>query len=130
VEVEIALEDGQGEAGLMLFYNPMCYTGIALSDNGVKIIRRTYDQSAMSHDELEKSGWRARVRIVNDHHEVDFWVQIGDGEWKKLRTASEVSGFHHNVFGGFLSLRVGLYAVGSGTAQFRDFRYRGCDNKE
>ena len=31
---------------------------------------------------------------------------------------------HHNVFGGFLSLRVGLFAVGKGAVRLRDFRYR------
>jgi len=35
-----------------------------------------------------------------------------------------VSGIHHNVFGGFLSLKVGVYAAGSGTVRLRDFRYR------
>jgi hypothetical protein len=36
----------------------------------------------------------------------------------------EVSGYHHNVRGGFMSLRPALYAAGSGEARFRDFRYR------
>jgi xylan 1,4-beta-xylosidase len=35
----------------------------------------------------------------------------------------EVSGIHHNVFGGFLSLKVGVYAAGAGTVRLRDFRY-------
>jgi xylan 1,4-beta-xylosidase len=35
-----------------------------------------------------------------------------------------VSGIHHNVFGGFLSLKVGVYAAGGGTVRLRDFRYR------
>jgi xylan 1,4-beta-xylosidase len=36
----------------------------------------------------------------------------------------EVSGYHHNVCGGFLMLRPGLYAAGDGEARFRAFRYR------
>jgi xylan 1,4-beta-xylosidase len=47
-----------------------------------------------------------------------------DNGWKKLAASFDVSGFNHNVFGGFLSLRIGLYAAGPGTAQFREFRYR------
>jgi hypothetical protein len=35
----------------------------------------------------------------------------------------EVSGYHHNVRGGFLMLRPGLYAAGTGEAKFRDFRF-------
>jgi xylan 1,4-beta-xylosidase len=37
-------------------------------------------------------------------------------------TRMEVSGMHHNVFGGFLSLRVGLFAIGKGAVRLRDFR--------
>ncbi|WP_255783775.1 hypothetical protein [Marilutibacter chinensis] len=36
----------------------------------------------------------------------------------------EVAGIHHNVFGGFLSLRLALYSAGEGAARFSDFRYR------
>jgi hypothetical protein len=35
----------------------------------------------------------------------------------------EVSGINHNVFGGFLSLKVGIYSVGKGAIQLRDFQY-------
>jgi xylan 1,4-beta-xylosidase len=35
----------------------------------------------------------------------------------------EVLGYHHNVRGGFLMLRPGLYAAGPGEARFRDFRF-------
>ena len=44
--------------------------------------------------------------------------------WTVHGTRMEVSGLHHNVFGGFLSLRVGLYATGSGGVRFGDFRYK------
>jgi xylan 1,4-beta-xylosidase len=130
VEVEVALADAQSEAGLLLFYNPQCYTGIALSPAGLKLIFRTYDQLVVPRAEIDAAGGRARLRIVNDHHEIDFYYQIGDGEWCKTISSAEVSGFHHNVFGGFLSLRVGLYASGPGAAEFSDFRYRGCDHLE
>jgi xylan 1,4-beta-xylosidase len=36
----------------------------------------------------------------------------------------EVSGLNHNVFGGFLSLKIGIYSVGTGSVRLRDFRYR------
>jgi hypothetical protein len=83
VEVDVSLQDAQSEAGLLLFYNPQCYTGIALSPQGLKLIHRTYDQVIVPRAELETAGGRARLRIVNDHHEVDFWYQLGDGDWRK-----------------------------------------------
>jgi hypothetical protein len=39
----------------------------------------------------------------------------------------EVSGFHHNVFGGFLSLRLAIFSAGRGEIRARDFRYRGLE---
>jgi xylan 1,4-beta-xylosidase len=106
VEVDVTLHDAESEAGLLLFYNPQCYTGIALSPQGLKLMHRTYDQVIVPRSEVSSTGGRARLRIVNDHHEVDFWYRLGDGNWRKTTSSSEVSGFHHNVFGGFLSLRV------------------------
>jgi hypothetical protein len=35
-----------------------------------------------------------------------------------------VSGYHHNVRGGFMALKPGLFVSGTGEARFRDFRYR------
>jgi hypothetical protein len=36
----------------------------------------------------------------------------------------EVSGYHHNVAGDFLSLRPALYSARSGEARFTNFTYR------
>lgn len=35
----------------------------------------------------------------------------------------EVSGLHHNVFGGFLSLKPAIYSAGRGGIVVRDFAY-------
>jgi len=35
-----------------------------------------------------------------------------------------VSGYHHNVRGGFLALKPGIFVSGKGEARIRDFRYR------
>jgi xylan 1,4-beta-xylosidase len=39
----------------------------------------------------------------------------------------EVSGYHHNVAGEFLSLRPAIYAAGTGEVRFRQFVYRALD---
>jgi hypothetical protein len=36
----------------------------------------------------------------------------------------DVSGYHHNVAYGFMSLRPAIYATGAGQAKFRDLQYR------
>ena len=37
---------------------------------------------------------------------------------------SEVSGIHHSVFGGFISLKISIYSAGEGSIRLRDFSYR------
>jgi len=121
-EVDVELE-GECEAGLILFYNPSCFAGIALDSRGARPLRR--GRSQLRKPSGSGAG-RARLRLVNDHHEIDLFVADNGGtEWRKLTKSLETSGYHHNVFGGFLSLRLGLYAAGSGRATFRSFRYRG-----
>lgn len=43
--------------------------------------------------------------------------------WQKTEGSTEISGMHHNVFGGYLDLRPAIYACGSGNATIRNFRY-------
>jgi beta-xylosidase len=65
------------------------------------------------------------IRVTNDRHIVTYDTS-GDGgkTWIRFDRGMEVSGYHHNVRGGFLMLRPGLYAAGKGEARFRDFRFR------
>ncbi len=65
------------------------------------------------------------MRVTNDANVVT-WEYSHDGgrSWTLHGTRMEVSGMHHNVFGGFLSLKVGLYGTGRGAVRLRDFRYR------
>ncbi|MEP6899920.1 MAG: hypothetical protein ABI870_15455 [Rhodanobacter sp.] len=44
--------------------------------------------------------------------------------WLLRGLRMEVSGLHHNVFGGFLGLRIGIYSASEGDIVIRDFRYR------
>ena len=49
--------------------------------------------------------------------------------WKRFDRGMEVSGYHHNVRGGFLMLQPGLYAAGVGEARFANFTYRAFDSE-
>ncbi|GAA6766717.1 hypothetical protein AAFH68_26600 [Flavobacterium sp. CGRL1] len=52
-----------------------------------------------------------------------MFYSIDGKEWKKIENSAEVSAFHHNVLSGFMSLRLGLSAVGEGQVTFRNFKY-------
>src|SRR3546814_19444759 len=55
-------------------------------------------------------GRRMRMRVTNDRHIITYDTS-GDGgkTWTRFDRGMEVSGYHHNVRGGFLMLRPGLY---------------------
>ena len=74
-------------------------------------------------------GARMRIRITNRRHIVSIHTS-GDGgqTWQRFDRGMEVSGYHHNVRGGFLMLRPGLYAAGEGEARFRDFRFNALED--
>ena len=68
------------------------------------------------------------MRLTNRRHIVSLHTS-GDGgrTWHRFDRGMEVSGYHHNVRGGFLSLKPGLYAAGSGEARFRNLRFTALD---
>jgi len=118
VEVDVEVESGC-EAGLLLYYDQKHACGIRLGPKGVgaRIASGyTYDAGVTAA--------RARLRIANDHQEVDFLYSLPGGQWTRARESTEVSGLRQNVLGGFLSLRPALYACGSGKAIFRSFAHR------
>ncbi|MFD0947724.1 family 43 glycosylhydrolase [Sphingomonas canadensis] len=118
-ECDIEIDAG-GTAGLLLFYDERLYCGLGF--DAERFVTHQYGieraRPANPH------GRRMRMRVTNDRHIVSFHTS-GDGgaSWRKFDRGMEVSGYHHNVRGGFLMLRPGLYSAGGGTARFRDFRF-------
>jgi xylan 1,4-beta-xylosidase len=53
-----------------------------------------------------------------------FHYSVGGRDWQKFDVQMEVSGYHHNVAGDFLSLRPAIYAAGNGEARVRAIEYR------
>jgi xylan 1,4-beta-xylosidase len=122
-ECEVTIElQGAGEGGLLLFYNEKAFVGLGLSGEGIRTYEYAQEQSWM------KRPWQGRsirIRLSNERNIVTFRYSNDDGRtWQLHGLRMEVSGIHHNVFGGFLSLKVGLYSAGAGAARFSRFSYR------
>ena len=119
-ECEVELGDGT-TAGLLLFYDDKLYCGLGFDEKRFV----THQYGLERGRPANPQGRRMRIRVTNDRHIVSFHTS-GDGgaTWKRFDRGMEVSGYHHNVRGGFLMLRPALYAAGSGEARFRDFRFR------
>jgi xylan 1,4-beta-xylosidase len=65
-----------------------------------------------------------RFRVRNDRHIVTFFHGNDGTSWTKFEAQVEVSGYHHNVAGDFLSLRPALYCAAAGEAAFSQLEYR------
>ena len=125
-QVEVTMELlGEVEGGLFLFYNPKAFVGLGF--DGEKVQNYQYS---------ERLDWAAislksriiRFRITNDRNVVTYHYSIDNGKtWRRHPTRMEVSGLHHNVFGGFLSLRIGICAMGEGRIRLSNFTYKAMD---
>jgi len=118
-ECDIALAPG-ATAGLVLFYDDKLYAGLGFDE--ARFVTHQYGMERGRP--ANPHGSAMRMRVVNRRHIISYYTS-GDGgkTWVKFDRGMEVSGYHHNVRGGFLMLRPGLYAAGPGETQFRNFTY-------
>lgn len=114
------------QGGLVLFYNARGFCGIGFSNDQMF----TYNYGEEHTWMREKMATRTvHVRVTNRRNVVTFHYSHDGARWTQHPWQMEVSGFHHNVFGGFLSLRVGIYAAGAGEVALRNFTYRGLEEQ-
>ena len=122
-EAEITLElTGEAEAGLLLFYNHKAFVGVGFTPTVLKTFQFSEELTWMR---AAHEARRMRFKVSNADNIVTWFHSHDDGAtWTRNEMRMDVSGLHHNVFGGFLSLRIGVYVAGAGEAILRDFRYR------
>jgi xylan 1,4-beta-xylosidase len=121
--VEVTLElEGHAEGGLLLFYNPKAFVGIGFTPEAMKTFEYADELSWMRASMPTR---KVRIRLTNDNNVVTYHYSHDDGKtWVQHGLRMEVSGIHHNVFGDFLSLRIGIYSANEGSVVVRDFQYR------
>jgi xylan 1,4-beta-xylosidase len=117
VEVETACQ-----GGLLLFYNERMFCGIGLAESEI----RTYNYGMEHHWlRIPVASSQVRFRLANIDNIVTYHYSIDGRNWQKHPWQMEVSGMHHNVFGGFTSLKVALFSAGNGQCRFVGFKYQG-----
>ncbi|CAM4025180.1 family 43 glycosylhydrolase [Roseateles saccharophilus] len=124
VELEIS---GDGQGGLALFYNERGHVGIAFSTTQMLTYGYGQEQTWMREALPSTSGTRSVHLQLTNRENVITWRYSHDGgrTWVQHPWQMEVSGLHHNVFGGFVSLRPALFSAGAGEVRARNFVYRG-----
>jgi len=119
VELEFT---GDGHGGLALFYDERGHAGLGFS--ATQLITYGYGQEQSWMREPRQPG-KVFLKLVNRENVVTLSTSSDGRSWRQYPWQMEVSGFHHNVFGGFLSLRLALFAAGTGELRARNFKYRG-----
>jgi len=122
-EATVTLQiSGDAHGGLALFYNERAFAGVGFSTS--EMLTYAYGQ---------EHGWmrqavraeRLHLKLANRENVVTFHYSTDGKQWTQHPWQMEVSGLHHNVFGGFLSLKIALFAAGRGEVRLRNFIYRG-----
>src|SRR5690606_20039738 len=114
-EVELEIEPG-AQGGVLLFYSERLYAGLGSDGEDFVMHRFGLERPAV----LEPGrGGRLWLRLANNRHIVTLHTSTDGRVWRKYPVQMEVSGYHHNVAGGFLALKPALYAAGRGTVHFR-----------
>ncbi|OYW80349.1 MAG: xylan 1,4-beta-xylosidase, partial [Asticcacaulis sp. 32-58-5] len=122
-QAEVTLElGGAAEAGIVLFYNHKAFVGVGFDGAQTRTWQYAEDQPWNRQPMASKT---VRVRLTNDENVVTYHHSVDNGKtWVRHPTRMEVAGLNHNVFGGFLSLKLGIYCTGIGAVILRDFSYR------
>lgn len=121
-EIEVEIErDATATGGLLLFYSEKLFAGFGFSEE--KMIEY-WKGDITAFDRQTPIGRKFFLRMRNNHHVVTVWYSADAQNWTKHWMQYEVSGYHHNVGGGFLSLRPALLATGTGEVRFRNFKFR------
>jgi len=118
IQIEYTL-DGDATAGLTLFYNEQANVRIAVNKDQFAV----YNQQSRKISVKNQIGNHGYLRILNDENEVSFYYSTNGKNWVRVERTLYVAGFNHNVFGGFMSLRAGIYAFGKGKVVFDNFKY-------
>ncbi len=121
VSLEIA---GDAQGGLALFYDDRGFVGIGFSANQMFTYNNGQEHSWMRQP---MSTTVVHVKVTNKSNVVTFHYSHDGQNWIQHPWQMEVSGYHHNVFGGFLSLRIAIFGTGNGEIRARNFVYRSLE---
>ncbi len=122
-EASVVLDISEGaQGGLLLYYSPRGYCGIGFSPTQMFTYQCSEEQGWMRE---KVAAGTIQIRLTNRANVLTFHYSRDGVAWVKHPWQMEVSGFHHNVFGGFMCLKVGIYSAGSGEVRARQFSYRG-----
>ncbi len=118
-QVELEIE-GDAVGGIVLFYNEKAFSGILADKQNVLANLRGW-QFPTEKNVLNRHVF---LRLKDIENTVDMFYSLDGKQWIKIENSFESSAYHHNVLSGFMSLRIGLCAIGNGKVRFKNFEYQ------
>jgi beta-xylosidase len=106
---------------VLLFYNRRLYCGLGFDAQRFTLHRYGLQRTRARPEGAGRLLW---LRVTNDHQVVSFHHSPDGRAWTRFDVQLEVSGYHHNVAGDFLSLRPAIFVAGKGQAAFRMLGFR------
>ncbi len=121
ISVKLTLNDMQTSAGLILQYNQNIFNGIAIEEGRPVLYR------------LGRALWRGKsldssefwLKLINNDQYLSCYYSTDGASYKKVSQVINLIPQTNNAYGGFLSLRPGLFAFGEGMARFSKLCYKG-----
>jgi len=124
-EASVTLEmTGEAQGGLALFYDQRGFVGVGFGGGQMVTYEYGQEQSWLRQPVSARS---VQVKVTNVRNVITFHYAPEGGAWIRHPMQMEVSGYHHNVFGGFLSLRPAIFSAGNGEVRARNFVYRSLE---
>lgn len=118
VTIEYTIDEGV-TAGLCLYYNETANARISVDTASFAV----FNQKNRKISEKNTLGRHGFLKILNDDNEVSFYYSSDSKIWNRVERSLDMTGFNHNVFGGFMSLRAGIFAYGKGRVRIEEFKY-------
>lgn len=119
IQVEFTIDKGV-TAGLCLYYNEIANVRITVDTSRFGV----FIQKAAKTGLRNTMGNHGYLKILNEENEVSFYISPDGKNWTRADRSLDATGYNHNVFGEFLSLRAGFFAFGKGKVVFDNFIYR------
>lgn len=111
---------GAATAGLIYMYDTKIYNGLGFTGTELILYRLGRVLTRIPH-----ASDQCAMKLRVDRGYLSFWHKDANGSYQKINYVIDTNAQNALAYGGFLSLRPGLFSAGNGTAYFSYFRYIG-----
>lgn len=119
-EIDTTVFPEGASAGLIYLYDTDIFNALSFTGTELVIFRlgRVLAQIPYVSD-------HCTMKLRLDRGYLSFWYKPIPGPWQKLNYVIDTTAQNTLAYGGFLSLRPGIFSAGTGTARFTHFHYTG-----